>query len=279
MFSFTVEMDLSSLEGPPIHIRDQRPSVPSWGGSVVPHIQLDTSVLSPSLSETDCEPDWDRGVSRLPPRPASTDPVLPVPRHHHRYSTIETNSFRSPGDYLDARGSHYAPMNNHAGIAVSSPRPQSSHSSHPALPHHGPPPSSHASPSLRRPSIRHHSHSVSSPHQLVWLDTEKIWVLTTPAPVSTPGDWPSRRPLPPPIMTNMNTPATSNIYPTAHSQPTTLPHTQSMETYFANNDLMSPDYDDLPPPYGQHMYDQQLASGAGVSRWTAVARRVHGAPF
>ncbi|KAL5357946.1 hypothetical protein BJX96DRAFT_172995 [Aspergillus floccosus] len=274
-------MDLSSLEGPPI----RTPSTSACGGPL-PHIQLDTSVLSPSHSDGEYEMDWDRAVSGLPPRPASTH-AFASPRHRS-YQAFDTS--RAFDDRLGV--GHITPSSS---SHISSPRPRSSYA-HPsthttALP---------ASPSRRRHPTRLQSHSFSSPHQLVWLDAEKIWVVMAPAPAGPPttantntnsytyththATTPPARP----SLPRLNTPANNynhtythtHTTPTRHnSTPPTLAHARSMDTFFANGELLSPNYEDLPPPYERHIYDQQLAVGAGVSQWTSVARRMNQGPY
>ncbi|KAL4896618.1 hypothetical protein BDV59DRAFT_198976 [Aspergillus ambiguus] len=256
-------MDLSSLEGPPI--RDSRFTTPSWGESA-PRIQLDTSVISPSHSDGGYEVDWDRGLSGLPPRPASTDNNIASPRHH-RYSMIESSPTRPMRDLAPSIASH------------TPPRPRSSHASRPSqyqstLSAAQPPPAPSSSTERRHPT-RLQSHSFSSPHQLVWLDEENIWVLVGTDPATTTSRSTSRPGLPRLRTSANDDTATLRI---AQPHPPSLSHARSMETFFANNEMMSPNYDDLPPPYERHIYDQQLAVGAGVSRWANVARRVNQGP-
>ncbi|KAG2418334.1 hypothetical protein HFD88_001435 [Aspergillus terreus] len=269
-------MDLSSLEGPPIR-------TPSSSACVdpLPHIQLDTSVLSPSHSDGEYEMDWDRAVSCLPPRPASTH-AFASPRHRLAMETFDNRLGIG----------HIAPSSS---SSTSSPRPRSSHA-HPST-HNTALLAPSPSPSQRRHPTRLQSHSFSSPHQLVWLDAEKIWVVVAPAPDGPPTTanpntnsysyttTPPARPSLPRLRTPANAHThTTHTTPTQYAQsngpPPTLTHARSMDdTFFANSELLSPNYDDLPPPYERHIYDRQLAVGAGVSRWTNVARRMNQSPY
>ncbi|KAI9367020.1 hypothetical protein BJX61DRAFT_364035 [Aspergillus egyptiacus] len=244
-------MDLSSLEGPPMV--DTRFSNPAHTTDVVPHIRFDyvQSPVSPLGSGS-----WD-----LPQRPASTSAIpsrnkYPSTGSDGFWQSIHPDSNSNNNDTRTLPRSHQDP---------STPGPS-----------HRTPPSSatRSSPSSRQP--RTHSNSFSTPHQLVWLESEQIWLLTTHTTTNSTPSAPTHRQRP-----------DSSLSPMFHAQRPAarapLSHSRSMDSYSSD-----PEPDDLPPPYEQHMFDQPLGPVLPAvtrvppgdvpyvrgSRWAAIGRRV-----
>ncbi|PTU17047.1 hypothetical protein P175DRAFT_0496570 [Aspergillus ochraceoroseus IBT 24754] len=231
-------MDLSSLEGLPI--QDTR-FCGSGSGSGSSWNNSTPHIILDHVESPVSPLD---PVRDLPPRPASTDAT---PRRR-KYPGTASN----------------------AGIWQSSPSPNPLPASQPS------PCAILSSPAPR--DTRTHTSSLSTPHQLVWLESEQTWVLTTTT-----------------ITTTTTTTTTATNPPTATTPTTLYPsqyrtshrglsHSRSMEVY------PSTEADDIPPPYEQHIYDQPLgpdpvvvrapappevAPSAGGSRWAAVARRIN----
>lgn len=253
MLSFSVQMDLSSLEGPPI--RDSRFSgSPTPSAASVPHIRLEHTFSPVSPMETNT---WD-----LPPRPASTSAIAPRSKYPNAGSNGLQQNIPHSNEY-NARPNYRTPPNQ---------------SLHPEVSREV----AHRSGAMLSPSRapRSHSNSVSSPHQLVWIESEQIWVLTTRTTTptqpqrpqysrSSPGSVANTGPQYPPQSTNPYPPQSTNLYPP------TADYEADIEA------------EDLPPPYEQHVFDQPLGpilpAVARVcpeqipqrgSRWTAIGRRV-----
>lgn len=259
MLSFSVQMDLSSLEGPPI--RDSRFSSPTPSAASVPHIRLEDtfSPVSPMNTNT-----WD-----LPPRPASTSAIA----SRSKYPNTGSHGLRPnihPNEY-NARQNYRTPPNQslHPGVSR-------------GVSHH-----SGATLSPCRPP-RTHSSSVSSPHQLVWIESEQIWVLTTRTTTPTQPQRPQYSRSSPGSGANTGSQfpsRTTNSYP---PHPTNPYPPQSMNLYPPTADFaVDTEPEDLPPPYEQHVFDQPLGpilpAVARVlpeeipqrgSRWAAIGRRV-----
>ncbi|BCS27411.1 uncharacterized protein APUU_60459A [Aspergillus puulaauensis] len=259
MLSFSVQMDLSSLEGPPI--RDSRFSSPTPSAASVPHIRLEDtfSPVSPMNTNT-----WD-----LPPRPASTSAIA----SRSKYPNTGSNGLRPnihPNEY-NARQNYRTPPNQslHPGVSR-------------GVSHH-----SGATLSPCRPP-RTHSSSVSSPHQLVWIESEQIWVLTTRTMTPTQPQRPQYSRSSPGSGANTGSQfpsRTTNSYPPHPANP--YPP-QSTNLYPPTADFaVDTEPEDLPPPYEQHVFDQPLGpilpAVARVlpeeipqrgSRWAAIGRRV-----
>ncbi|KAJ0419067.1 hypothetical protein BJY00DRAFT_314324 [Aspergillus carlsbadensis] len=271
-------MDLSSLEGPPM--LDSRFSSPAPSTHSVPHIRLDgvTSPVSPLDTNS-----WD-----LPPRPASTSAIPP----RSKCPNISSNGFwqsihpdsRSasnhrttvPRSHLAEPSSHTAPYRSSAarnpitqtntGAAISSPQPT-------------------------RPITRPHSSSLSTPHQLVWVESEQIWILTTR--ITPPSTLTPPHHLHPQYRPHLSlAPVPNPSFATGRGTPSTLTHSRSMELNPSTSitefwgDVNDPE--DLPPPYEQHMFDRPLGPILPAvrrvpreevqqirgSRWAAIGRRV-----
>ncbi|KAL4880094.1 hypothetical protein BJY04DRAFT_219623 [Aspergillus karnatakaensis] len=233
-------MDLSSLEGPPI--LDTRFSNPASGANDIPHIRLE-HVLSPvSPIETRR---WD-----LPPRPASASAIP----SRSKYPNTGSNGFWQSIN----------PNENPASFSCSQQSQPLQPGASQATPTLSPTPSR---------SPRTHSNSVSAPHQLVWVESEQIWILTT-----------------------RTAPSTSAPHQRSHSSHSSmfgsgrggaLSHSRSMDSYPITEFWGDPETDDLPPPYEQHVYDQPLGPILPAvtrvrpedvphrgSRWAAIGRRV-----
>ncbi|KAL2826077.1 hypothetical protein BDW59DRAFT_161199 [Aspergillus cavernicola] len=244
-------MDLSSLEGPPT--LDTRFSSFAPTTTSVPHIRLHHvhNPMSP-VSPVDSNR-WD-----LPPRPASTSAIPP----RNKYPNTGSNGFWqsiNPDDYTSNFPHSYQNQPSHG---VSHATSQST--------------ATCSSPSASRPP-RTHSNSISTPHQLVWLESEQIWILTTRSTPPTPA--PHRRPR-------------SSLSPMLNAGPAT--GRQASQSHSRSMDLFSTDYpedlepDDLPPPYEDHFFDRPLGHIMPAvtrvppqeiphvrgSRWAAVGRRV-----
>ncbi|KAL5333646.1 hypothetical protein BJX70DRAFT_403369 [Aspergillus crustosus] len=237
-------MDLSSLEGPPIP--DTRFTNPDSRANDVPHIRLE-HVLSP-VSPLESRR-WN-----LPPRPASAS-AIPTRPNTKSPSSTGSNSFwqsinpnENPNSYRRAQQTQsLSPW-----VSQQTTEPQST--------------------SRYRPYLS----SVSAPHQLVWVESEQIWMLTTAASTSTPS--PHQR-------------SHSSLSPMFDSGPVggrnTLSHSRSMDSYPMAEWFGDLEPEDLPPPYEQHIFDQPLGPFLPTitrvraedvphrgSRWAAIGRRV-----
>jgi hypothetical protein len=284
MLAITVQMDLSSLEGPPM--LDTRFSSPAPSTHSVPHIRLEdvTSPVSPLDSSS-----WD-----LPPRPASTSAIPP----RNKYPNISSNGFwqsmhpesSSASNHITtAPRSHPAESSSHAAsYRPSTASNQNTHTSTSAAFS-----SAISSPQPTRPITRPHSSSLSTPHQLVWVESEQIWILTTrttpPSTITPPHHLhPHYRP----HSSLAPIPNPSFATGTGIGAPSTLSHSRSMEMNPSTSireywgDINDPE--DQPPPYEQHIFDRPLGPILPAvrrvpreevqqirgSRWAAIGRRV-----
>ncbi|KAL4771494.1 hypothetical protein BDW60DRAFT_64657 [Aspergillus nidulans var. acristatus] len=234
-------MDLSSLEGPPI--ADSRFSNVAQGAVSIPQIQFDTTLSPVSPLGPDS---WD-----LPPRPASTSAIPP----RNKYSHTTSNSFW---------------QSMHPNITERNFRTPPNQSMNPGPSQDNP----HLTTTLAsssRPS-RPHSNSVSTPHQLVWVESEQIWLVAARTNTT----------LAPPLRPHSSL---SSLGPSGGMA--SISHSQSMNNYNSTDLLADTDPDDIPPPYEQHVFDQPLGpilpavtrvnheeSPQRGSRWTAIGRRV-----
>lgn len=250
------QMDLSSLEGPPIH--DPRFTI----SPNLPHIRLDAA---PPSHSTSIPPE-----RRLPSRPASTDntPLHGIYYHAHDPARPSRHSLgiihrgsrrrRSLGDRV-SRGGTLLPQTQ-AGLGHRWRLPYTytpnhadtnTHTNHLAQP-----PNSNPNPA----------------GQLVWLETENMWIVADELPATQGPD--------------------SRFYPSHHI---TTHHYQPDPVDFGPWTDPPPD-DDLPPSYESHYFDRVLVVQPVVereapppppvvvgdfrlrgdtSRWTDVARRVN----
>ncbi|KAL4919319.1 hypothetical protein BDW62DRAFT_199929 [Aspergillus aurantiobrunneus] len=238
-------MDLSSLEGPPI--TDSRFSSPTPSTTNIPRIRLDNtfSPVSPLDSNH-----WN-----LPRRPASTDAIPP----RNKYSNTESNGL---WQNIHPNCSN----NNNSSSSRTNFRTPPNQSLRPGL-SRGP---SHFTDTLspaHRPS-RSLSNGASTPHQLVWVESEQIWFLTTGA--TAPTSIPHQGLQPPRLNPGLTGGGASRL----------------MDRFASTNYLEDTETDDLPPPYEQHVFDQPLgpivqpvtrARPEEVphrgSRWAAIGRR------
>ncbi|RAH73535.1 uncharacterized protein BO66DRAFT_225284 [Aspergillus aculeatinus CBS 121060] len=249
-------MDLSSLEGPPI--ADSRFTVSSESPKeymTVPRIRLDTGL-----------------ASTLPQRPAS---ACDSPRPKADYYPYSPQGRQDPSI---CRRCHFR-IHSTGDLSTPSPREASpSTSSYPALNLPPPPPSSSFaySPWASRsrsmtdltlqptrttgPVCRETSTQQAS--QLIWLESEELWVLKPPSPLSSA---PYLSPLAPrPI----------------HSATGRGGHPSSPSVF--DDYASDSEYSDQPPPYEHHIYDRPFVplpdraredGSSRRSRWSAVARR------
>ncbi|KAI9045746.1 uncharacterized protein KD926_007047 [Aspergillus affinis] len=286
-------MDLSSLEGPPIlgHSPARDP----------PSMRLDAL---PSLG--------------LPPRPASADAVSRIyslqsePQSQPQSQTSSSHSYSRSQSYLVPypQVPFYPTSNPDSNLSphyrrarTPSPTPMSWASSSPG--------STSSSPNNTR------ARRDASPQRLVWLDSEKSWVIVSGSQISvyTPashgcncggGS----------MGANMSASSTNAMHPHSHSHGHPhQPNTMRLPTMNINPaaDLYPPPMVDAPPAYEDHVFDKPLvqvhrpgsgsrrrrgesvadsASGSGSgsegeqsrgrpgggSRWTAVARRLRASP-
>ncbi|RHZ59710.1 uncharacterized protein CDV56_102384 [Aspergillus thermomutatus] len=137
----------------------------------------------------------------------------------------------------------------------------------------------------------------STPRRLTWVESESIWIVTSPSPGSP---------------TSSSTWGDVN-WSAAACRPPPLQHSRSMDMAFTHGQTQ-PAPDDLPPPYERHYFDRPLPplppeaemdlsvggssihgqsaysqstsldSGHGHghtrgSRWTEIARRINRSPF
>ncbi|KAB8236383.1 hypothetical protein BDV23DRAFT_182598 [Aspergillus alliaceus] len=253
------QIDLSSLEGPPIIHRPHSTNPYSEGN--LPSIQLDYSALP-------LEPF--NGMPSHPPRPASADPV---PSCRDKSPSIGSGvNWLHRGRANVQRPANLVPENDarHGGsgrrIDYSSARRPNSHLGHfsPFNPH----------PEEARYPF---GQSASPSNQLIWDDRRNIWVRADTA-MPTPSY---------PTIANLSTRRSDT------RQVPTLTHSRSTNTYFSNNSDRDADIaSSPPPPYEQHRFDQPISSlrvspgehpsrtAAQDSMWAAVAgRRVHRVPF
>ncbi|RAL09953.1 uncharacterized protein BO97DRAFT_151311 [Aspergillus homomorphus CBS 101889] len=223
-------MDLSSLEGPPI--ADSRFTVSLESSKeymTVPRIHLDTGL-----------------ASALPHRPAS---ACDSPRSKSDYC-----SYVIPQRQESSLCHHcHVRIHSAASLSTSSPcgtRPSSSPYSTLNLP--PPPPSSSfayspwASRSRSMTDLTLQPTYVSSQcprespaqhaNQLVWVESEELWVLKPPSPSSSA---PYLSPLAPRPMQSATRRSTHPASPSA------------FDGYASDSD-----YSDQPPPYEHHIYDQ-----------------------
>ncbi|KAL5048052.1 hypothetical protein BDW71DRAFT_205996 [Aspergillus fruticulosus] len=234
-------MDLSSLEGPPI--ADTRFSNPTQGAVSIPQIRFDTTLspVSPLGANS-----WD-----LPPRPASTSAIPP----RNRYSNTTSNGFW---------------QSMHPNVTERSFRTPPNQSLNPGLFRGVSHLTTTLAPSPR--SSRPHSNSVSTPHQLVWVESEQIWIVTARTS-STPA--------------HHERPHSSLSNPGPDGGMASICHSRLMNQYYSTDLLADTDPDDLPPPYGQHVFDRPLGPILPAvtrvnpedlpqrgSRWAAIGRRV-----
>ncbi|KAL4938491.1 hypothetical protein BDV06DRAFT_215049 [Aspergillus oleicola] len=237
-------MDLSSLEGPPI--TDSRFSSPAPSTFSVPHIRLEdtTSPVSPMEPNT-----YD-----LPPRPASTSAIPP----HRKYPNTNTPGFYQALHPNNTERSFRTPPNQSLNPGILQRVSHFTTSTNTFLP----------TPRSCRP----YSNSVSTPHQLVWLESEQIWLLTARSVNPTPE--PYQRP-----QSSRSNPGSSSLG---------ISHSRSMGLCSSMDYALDIDPDDLPPPYEAHVFDRPLGPIAPAvprvqpqqapapcrSRWDAIGRRV-----
>ncbi|KAL4787654.1 hypothetical protein BJX76DRAFT_353912 [Aspergillus varians] len=249
MLSFAVQMDLSSLEGPPISYN--RFSNPTPSAASVPHIRLDDTFNPVSPLESNS---WD-----LPPRPASANAIPP----RSKYTNSGSNGFWQSIHPNDNN-------NNNNRTNFRSPPNQSLQA---GASHGLSYPANTLSPPSR--SSRPNSNSVSTPHQLIWLESEQIWVLTTRTTSPTPHQRPHQRPRP------------SRSSPGLTGAARSWSPSQSRNLYPPTDYLGDAELDDQPPPYEQHVFDQPLGPILPAvtrvrpedvphrgSQWVAIGRRV-----
>ncbi|RDW93328.1 uncharacterized protein DSM5745_00650 [Aspergillus mulundensis] len=235
-------MDLSSLEGPPI--ADTRFSNPAQSAANIPQIRFDTtfSPVSPLGPNS-----WD-----LPPRPASTSALSPRSKHSNTSSNdfwqsmhpnVTERSFRTPPNQSLNPGSSRG-FSRFTTTLTPAPR-----------------------------SSRPHSNSVSTPHQLVWVESEQIWIVTARTTSHTPA--------------LHERPRSSSSNPGQAGETASISRSRLMNRYSSADLLTDTDTDDLPPPYEQHVYDQPIGPILPAvtrvrpeelpqrgSRWAAIGRRV-----
>ncbi|PLB42021.1 uncharacterized protein BDW47DRAFT_122453 [Aspergillus candidus] len=274
-------MDLSSLEGPPIPITrlSESPSPPispfndaDLAAQHIPRIQLDLNLPADIT--------WD-----LSP--------VPIP-NKHTYHPPPTQQQSTPS---------WSGVETLWETTYSRPSSRNTlHNDHDDLSHR--PPQRTLSPSgagSSRPS-HGHSRSESSAHQqLVWLDSENIWVFVNSAPAS---------PVSRPCWASHPTLAHSRSMEstTSSASSSTPAHMNAVDRTPRLRDSAVLDVADMslpaamllpppPPPYERHIYDRPLpplpheAGGTGgggfcgggggregrrgSSRWAAVARRIN----
>ena len=264
------QMDLSSLEGPPIH--DPRftilPCLPN-----VPRIHLEHRVSSQTRAE--------RTVHRvLPTRPASAEIPFQYGRFHHQ----DRLTPRRPSSNRRSHSTNTPRSTRYIGLNDGYPR---GYYFHPPIQNrrfpHGYSSSLDIPPNPHLPPQPHPQREAG---QLIWLESEGMWVATgDPSPFSS--DPRNSYPYP---------------YPYPRSQPPSptpaLPSIQPQPWMDESLD------DDLPPSYESHYFDRVVpvwsreepepepqmpvmggpAIGTATTqpdtrRWTAVARRVNRASY
>ncbi|PYH43200.1 uncharacterized protein BP01DRAFT_105214 [Aspergillus saccharolyticus JOP 1030-1] len=248
-------MDLSSLEGPPI--ADFRFTVSMESSKDImtdPRIRIDTGL-----------------ASALPRHPASACDS-PRPKADYHSSATHEQSPRvcrrchsrivSTGD-LDISSPHEArsPTSLYPSLNLPPPPPASSFAYSPwasrsrSMTDLTLQPTHSTGPLPREPPVQQAS-------QLIWLESEALWVLK---PCSSSSSAPYLSPLTPRPMHSSTRSAAHPSYPSV------------FDGYASDSD-----YPDQPPPYEQHVYDRPFApfsdraraDGSGRrSRWSAVARR------
>lgn len=264
----SVIMDLSSFEGPPVN--DTRFSIPQYSKNVPrPCISISTgndrSVESPSPSRTELS------------RPASTEVLSPSPRS--RYHNGEGPGLRrSPGKII--KRSPWQGRNNNSSEELESRRPRSAGT--PTSPHeHGTSRPSNSrnysnlteasSPSLTSPSYQAQAQGggaqrMTSNDRLVWLEDQKVWMLTDASAIP-PNPHPRHAPPSSPFSSyvrdqeeySSGSPVSQASIPALQ-----IPYT---EEHFDPNDL--------PPPYESLRFTARNKPRlANESLWSAVARRV-----
>ncbi|KAL2821121.1 hypothetical protein BJX63DRAFT_427801 [Aspergillus granulosus] len=265
-------MDLSSLEGPPI-LNSRFSSPPALRTHhAIPHIRLENvqSPVSPLESNS-----WD-----LPRRPASMSAIPPHNKPSNRASDRFWQSIQPESTSSNHRTGAPRSHRSHSSGCTTSRRLSTSTSSNTHARATLAPPS----PQTTRSTPRQHSSSISTPHQLVWAESEQIWILTTrTAPPSS---------LAPQHHHHHRSLSSLAPVPNPTSPTTRLVHSRSMEIYPSApmadvwNDVHDPN--DLPPPYEQHIFDRPLGPimpavrrvpqeevrQARTSRWAAIGRRV-----
>ncbi|KAF7163966.1 hypothetical protein CNMCM5623_008627 [Aspergillus felis] len=262
-------MDLSTLEGPPIH--NPRLADPACNISV-PQIHLDHAFFASPETEG----------FHLMQRPASAD-AHALPRR---------TKYLNPACIRHTARPQLRVQAGPAGELDSTARLSSSlNLSHSHRHSHG-------------HSYRHSNSDLSSfssarsrPRQLIWVESENIWVVTSPS-TSSP--------------TSSSTWGDINWSAAAY-RPPPLQHSRSMDMTLAYSQS-HPEPDDLPPPYERHYFDRPLPplpreaemessvgggaysrsmsphsghsdshshshSHTGESRWTEIARRMNRTSF
>ncbi|KAF7587012.1 hypothetical protein BBP40_007856 [Aspergillus hancockii] len=257
-------IDLSSLEGPPIIHRPHSANLCS--GSSIPNIQSDYAVFPPgSFNDTPSHPR----------RPASAEPV---PLCREKSPSIPSGVNRHRRDRANIQRLAHQTLGNGMNNGTPERRIDYASARHPSS-HHGQssPPSilnSHLEP--ERYNTHSRARSASPSHELIWLESQNIWVRAETAVSASPY-----------LNTETRAVGISSSY-----RVSTLTHSLSMETYFSNSDRESGIATSPPPPYERHIFDQPISSSlvspgehpsqmtAQDSVWTVVAgRRAHRAPF
>ncbi|GFF29753.1 hypothetical protein IFM61606_01519 [Aspergillus udagawae] len=258
-------MDLSTLEGPPIH--NPRLADPACTMSV-PQIHLDHAFFTSPETE---------GFHLLQ-RPASADAhALPRRTRYLSPACIRHTARPRHGDEAGpavelnstVRSSH-SPNNRHSHSHVHSYRHSNSDLSS-------------FSPAQRRP------------RRLTWVESERIWVVTSspagsPTSSSTWGDvnWSAAAFRPPPLQHSRSMDVTL-AHSQALPQPDDLP--PPYERHYFDRPLPPlPPGVEMDPSVGGSAYSQSMSlhsgysdsdshSHAGASRWTEIARRMNRTPF
>ena len=254
-------MDLSSLEGPPIH--DPRFTI-SPAHPNLPRIHLEYPVSSQNHTER-------RLHQILPTRPASADTI---PFQHGRFQNQDRLTPRQSFSSRRSLSTIAPRSTRRSSLSNRSPRSdffQSRIQNDYRRSQHG------YSSSLDIPP---NSHLLPQPQpqrtvgELVWLENESMWVFLEPLPVSLSS-------------------GPRNSYPPAQQRSPARP-TPTIEPQPWMDETLD---DDLPPSYESHYFDRVLpvqpretesepempvpapvigtaTTQADTSRWTAVARRV-----
>ncbi|KAH1487967.1 hypothetical protein KXX57_003346 [Aspergillus fumigatus] len=152
-----------------------------------------------------------------------------------------------------------------------------------------------AGPPIQLDSTIHFSSAPNRPRRLTWVESERIWIVTSPSTGS---------------------PTTSSTWgdvnwSAAAYRPPPLQHSRSMDMTLTHSQAhLPPDDDDLPPPYERHYFDRPLphlqpqagmdlsvggsaysqntsldsgqrhthSHNTRASRWTEIARRMNRTP-
>lgn len=266
-------MDLSSLEGPPIH--DPRFTI-APANQTAPRIHLDSA------------PAYQINGRRRPSRPASAEIIT---FQHGRYYAQEPNRplpTRRSVNVIPPRSRRrsHSPC---ANFSLRHPHPQPSNSwRFPCSPG----PAREASSFTPNPALAH-PRGLRNPGHLIWLDDENMWIVSDN----------SQR-----VSSSQN--VNPNLCP--RPQPYNQRHYQQRQQQHQQRspiDILPPldphqwtEDDDLPPSYESHYFDRvlpvqplpppppppppfvtepdrpavgNLRVGGDTSRWTAVARRVN----